>query len=220
MFNTRILLVEMELNWYCVVGTGRCGFVSIFKQKGDSLMLKLENMKPYPQLLVRSLYPKQVKGQGKKRLLLGVVFLTRKLEKRLKNPETHILVLVLKITVSTLFLLDYPGLYSTQQVAWSLWSRRKKMFWVWALAECADAPFHYLFNSLWIPQSREEERRPCQGEYHSEQHALKRASSATTADSGTSKLFHNPVKGQERQVERMDDMTRNTLNIRIKRGSF
>lgn len=28
------------------------------------------------------------------------------------------------------------------------------------LPECADTPFLCLFNSLWIPQSREEERRP------------------------------------------------------------
>lgn len=31
------------------------------------------------------------------------------------------------------------------------------------LPECADMPFHYLFNSLWIPQRRGEDRRPCQG---------------------------------------------------------
>lgn len=43
----------------------------------------------------------------------------------------------------------------------------KTMFWIRALPECADAPFDYLFNSHWIPQSREEEeeeeRRPCRG---------------------------------------------------------
>lgn len=68
---------------------------------------------------------------------------------------------------------------------------KKNLLWVWVLLECADAPFHYLFNSFWIPLSRGEERRPCQPEYHrgGDMHWKERAArSAAAADSG---IFQN-----------------------------
>lgn len=51
-----------------------------------------------------------------------------------------------------------PLVYTIFQPAGGVnpWTQEGKMFWFGALLECADAPFHYLFNSLWIPQSREE----------------------------------------------------------------
>lgn len=48
------------------------------------------------------------------------------------------------------------------------------------LPECADMPFHYLFNSLWIPQRRGEDRRPCQGGKHALN--VRVASSSATVD--------------------------------------
>lgn len=81
------------------------------------LKIWFENIKLHPNLLVVFMfkYPKQLKGQEKK-----VSFFPRNLEKLFQKNLNPTTLFIFKIRVSVLFLLDYPGLYSTQQVAWSL----------------------------------------------------------------------------------------------------
>lgn len=57
------------------------------------------------------------KDKTNKGSFLEAVTLPRKLEKLLRQPNKPTSLCLLEIIVSALFLLDYPGLYSTQQVA-------------------------------------------------------------------------------------------------------